>query len=585
MGDDATTVSPSALPHESLAHDQGPLHLAIIVTLVLVSLLLYTLRVFTRAKILRSFDIDDGLMLVAALCTIGIFITFSGVVELGLGQQYGDVASSIGKNAKIGPWLWALKSFLIFGLGLVKLSAAFTLLPVTDSRFHPYVYICRGVLIIGFILLVFWHTIEWFLASLLQCIPLAAAWDLSYGQRPNCMSESESRHWAMANHPINAASSLLLVFFALPTVIGHSYKLGLMLYFALIALLALFACAIAITRSRMVATSWAEIGARGKNDLSFMTLGIVELLTAMIAVNLSTLLPLSSAIKRPQPPRTSPSKSRLISGPVAGSAVHVTHGDVESIFSANANGNSNSQNSRFSGQTIIYRPNTAYFPASYNNRQDNNLTRFHDDESNLDFDIEAPSVRSTRKLTKPCPPSRFSGSTTYTNETCRVSDWSQFSGFKYYTNNSSGDIDTTKEKKSRARFSAKELTEIAKSLGVRRQFSNGDYEKEIRVVSQRSEDSEFSSDAFPSIFLEDDSERVYSPLGLDFMEDKDDQVPATAAPVCTCSIFQIQSSNSIGVRGSDAVSLQSQPDSSDITVIRARADARCAVHVSSSDHA
>lgn len=335
----------------------------------------------------------------------------------------------------------------------------------------------------------------------------------------------------------------------------------------------------------MVATSWAEIGARGKNDLSFMTLGIVELLTAMIAVNLSTLLPLSSAIKRPQPPRTSPSKSRLISGPVAGSAVHVTHGDVESIFSANANGNSNSQNSRFSGQTIIYRPNTAYFPASYNNRQDNNLTRFHDDESNLDFDIEAPSVRSTRKLTKPCPPSRFSGSTTYTNETCRVSDWSQFSGFKYYTNNSSGDIDTTKEKKSRARFSAKELAEIAKSLGVRRQFSNGDFEKEIRVVSQRSEDSEFSSDAFPSIFLEDDSERVYSPLGLDFMEDKDDQVPATAAPVCTCSIFQIQSSNSIGVRGSDAVSLQSQPDSSDITVIRARADARCAVHVSSSDHA
>ena len=334
----------------------------------------------------------------------------------------------------------------------------------------------------------------------------------------------------------------------------------------------------------MVATTWVEIGARGKSDLSFMTLGVVELLTAMIAVNFSTLLPLTRAIERPQPPRTSPSMSRLISGPVAGSAVHVTHGDVESIFSANgnANSNSNSQNSRYSGQTVIYRPNTAYFPASYNNRHDNNLTRFHDDESNLDFDIEAPSVRSTRKLTKPCPPSRFSGSTTYTNETRRVSDWSQFSGFTYY---SSGDSDTAKEKKGRARVSAKELAEIAKSLGVRRHISNGDYEKEIRVVSQGSEESQFSGDAFPAIFLEDDSERMYSPLGLNFMEEKDEDEPVTAAPVCTCSIFQIQSSNPIGVRGSDAVSLQSQPDSSDITVIRARADARCAVHVSSSDHA
>ena len=67
MGGDARAVSSSALAPASLAQDQGPLHLAIIVTLILVALVIYSLRVFTRVKLLRSFGLDDVFMFLAAV--------------------------------------------------------------------------------------------------------------------------------------------------------------------------------------------------------------------------------------------------------------------------------------------------------------------------------------------------------------------------------------------------------------------------------------------------------------------------------------------------------------------------------------
>lgn len=69
MGGHARAVSSSALPHASLAQDQGPLHLAIIVTLTLIALVIYSLRVFTRVRLLRSFGLDDVFMFLSAVCS------------------------------------------------------------------------------------------------------------------------------------------------------------------------------------------------------------------------------------------------------------------------------------------------------------------------------------------------------------------------------------------------------------------------------------------------------------------------------------------------------------------------------------
>lgn len=256
----------------------------------------------------------------------------------------------------------------------------------------------------------------------------------------------------------------------------------------------------------MVMTSWAEIGDRGRYDLVFMTWGAVELMTAIIAVNLGTLIPLGGVSKTPKAATQTSRPVPKISGPVAGTAVHVSHGDVDSIFSADRGGSSKPKSQdRDSTQTITYRPNTAYFPSGYNNT---GVTRFHDDESNLDFDIEAPSTRSPRKLKKPCPTSRFSGSTTYTIDTRRTSNWSQFSGFTYYSQ-SSPELGSTQENTDLTRVGATELAEIVEHPGREREgnVETTTQQTEIRVFSEE----EGRSGDFPAIFLEDDSKYVHSP--------------------------------------------------------------------------
>jgi hypothetical protein len=57
----------SARAHFSIAHDKGPLYLAIVVLLVLTALSIYSLRVFTHGKLHRYFATDDWLMLVAVV--------------------------------------------------------------------------------------------------------------------------------------------------------------------------------------------------------------------------------------------------------------------------------------------------------------------------------------------------------------------------------------------------------------------------------------------------------------------------------------------------------------------------------------
>jgi hypothetical protein len=59
--------APSVSSPFSIVHDKGPLYLAIVVTLVLIALLIYSLRAFTHGRLHRCFAIDDSFMLVAAV--------------------------------------------------------------------------------------------------------------------------------------------------------------------------------------------------------------------------------------------------------------------------------------------------------------------------------------------------------------------------------------------------------------------------------------------------------------------------------------------------------------------------------------
>jgi hypothetical protein len=201
----------------------------------------------------------------------------------------------------------------------------------------------------------------------------------------------------------------------------------------------------------MVITSWATIGYRNHYDLSFNTWAVVELSAWVLAANMPPLYAFFfSIIPSLRKPRQN------ISAPITNTFVHT----------AGSTYDAESCNSRNSSQTVIYRPNTAYFP---NHSNSDSITRFHDDESNLTFDIKTPSTHSPAKSQK-------SGTLTETGDSRRVSDWSQFSGFTYYTNGTSDQDEDREEgkEKGRARVSTLELEEITKSLGIER----GRWEKE-----------------------------------------------------------------------------------------------------------
>jgi hypothetical protein len=186
-------------------------------------------------------------------------------------------------------------------------------------------------------------------------------------------------------------------------------------------------------------------------------------------------------------------------------------------------GSYDSCTSRHSSQTVIYRPNTAYFPGQ-------DMYKFHDDESNLTFDVKTPSTRSPTK-------SRKSGVSTETEDSRRVSDWSQFSGFTYYTNATSDGAeengDEKAKKEGRKRVDTAELEEIAKSLGIEREKWEGvgESEKDEEGVEMRKEEEEAHEET------DDDSESSESSDGSD----------------------------------GDSIRWQSEADSSEITVQRCRA--------------
>ncbi|KAF2688719.1 hypothetical protein K458DRAFT_384893 [Lentithecium fluviatile CBS 122367] len=57
------THPPAATPEET--YSKVPTHLAIAATLVSTALLIFSLRIYTRIRLLRFFGIDDCLMLVS----------------------------------------------------------------------------------------------------------------------------------------------------------------------------------------------------------------------------------------------------------------------------------------------------------------------------------------------------------------------------------------------------------------------------------------------------------------------------------------------------------------------------------------
>ncbi|KAH7348204.1 hypothetical protein BKA66DRAFT_306280 [Pyrenochaeta sp. MPI-SDFR-AT-0127] len=420
----------SPLP-SSTVHDKSILCLVVAVMLVSIALLIFSLRVYTCGRLLRFFGIDDWIAMVAALSTIGLLTTFGCLVNLGFAKHSWNESPHREYIAKFTSWLLAFNLLHLIGIGFLKLSIAFQLLRVFDRKYCPY-------LLYGIICIMFASTLVWFGSALLQCIPVAAAWNSRGFPEAHCMVRSIYMTLSLVNNSINSGTSIVLLILLLPIICGRALRFATRLSLTVLFSLGLVACIAAIIRTRKVYFAWKAEERQAHYDVPLTVWSIVELTTALMAASLSTLKPLAShlvnVVRAPK---------RHVERPEDITATHSNH---------------SSHQSRYSSQTVIYRPNAAHLPS---------LTRFHDDVSNLDFDIETPVTRTRTHTIR----SRVTHSR-------NVSDWSQFSGFTYYTD-PAGPPGAGSTQLRSAGVSMTELEEIVKGLGLGRGSGN---ESDVRLA-------------------------------------------------------------------------------------------------------
>ncbi|KAF2855335.1 hypothetical protein T440DRAFT_504755 [Plenodomus tracheiphilus IPT5] len=414
-------------PQSSIVPDKASQEIAIVATLVSIALLSCLLRVYTHGRLLRTFAFDDGLALVAALSSIGVLVTFIGLTRTGVEDRQWGAAP--GDDRSTVPWTLALSLLHIIGISMAKFSACFYLLRIFDRRYCCY-------LLYGLIALLLPSVLTWFGSTLLRCVPVAAAWDRSIPSGSHCMSWDTFTTFAMINNVINASTNLILVLLVVPIACSPPVSLKSRAMNIAVACIGLVACAAAIIRTKLLFDLWQDSYTTNETGTDLHLWSAIELTTALIAINLPTLPPLPTKLNSILPTTHSRPK---ISAP-----------QLQNPSTPHA-----STHSRYSSQTVIYRPNTVYHPT--------NRTRFHDTESNLTFDIETQSSRThTRTHTMQTRSRTHTMRMRNTGHSRNVSDWSQFSGFTYYTDPSEPP-DLGRDEESEG---STELEEIIRSLGL-----------------------------------------------------------------------------------------------------------------------
>jgi hypothetical protein len=145
-----------------------------------------------------------------------------------------------------------------------------------------------------------------------------------------------------------------------------------------------------------------------------------------------------------------------------------------------------------------------------------------------------------------------------------VSDWSQFSGFTYYTN-ATTDQDAEREKKGRARVSTLELEEIVKSLGLNR-GSGGVTAEELDVDPEKYKRAEERESKEGVACTKEMHE-----AGICRKGEKREGAERTEKGTTVRDKDDEGYDKEAGDDSGDSVSLQSEADSSEITVSRFRA--------------
>ncbi|KAH9884237.1 hypothetical protein F4778DRAFT_565325 [Xylariomycetidae sp. FL2044] len=158
--------------------------LFIVVFFTVLALVAFSLRVYTRLRITRSWGLDDTLIVPAMVCSLLMSGPFYLYVKLGyFGWRQEDVPATYDPSPGLW-WFYLAQIFYNPILAFVKCSVLVFILRVggNQARVRYVIY--------GLIAFTVSHAIAVFFGVLLQCLPIRANWDPAVKASATCIDVS-----------------------------------------------------------------------------------------------------------------------------------------------------------------------------------------------------------------------------------------------------------------------------------------------------------------------------------------------------------------------------------------------------------
>ncbi|PYH43759.1 oxidoreductase [Aspergillus saccharolyticus JOP 1030-1] len=271
-------------PRTEAVSSHAPTILAVVGSLTGLSTLIVLLRCYVRGLVLRKFNAEEYNVIGAWLCAVGVLVCFVIETQHGVGRYSKDISGEdVMYLAKV---VWFHSIIVMVGLSLVKISLAVFLRRFAQSMLRK--------VLIGSIVFLVAFTISCGLTLILECIPVAAAWDYSLRANARCFDTDTFTAIGLWNSITNLVTDI--IFATLPVPMFIKIQVNRRTKASLIGVLSLgyLACVAGIIKIIAQVKVLHETNMY-RND-TFMVWNCVELNVAILGACLPSLKPLVKSL-------------------------------------------------------------------------------------------------------------------------------------------------------------------------------------------------------------------------------------------------------------------------------------------------
>ncbi|OJJ45217.1 hypothetical protein ASPZODRAFT_133842 [Penicilliopsis zonata CBS 506.65] len=262
------------------AESNLPTILGVLTTFFFLSIIVVGLRIYSRVVIARAPGIDDGLIILAAICQLGQWIVILIQSRHGLGRHESTISAAELIIYNHASFVGNIVGIAI-GTMFLKLSIAANLLRLCQQRWFTLALWVLVVIIIAYEMV---GTLFFFLV----CRPMSGSWDPYAGAK--CSSTETIVIFGLVNTSFNIITDVALAILPIPIIWRLNMKKSVRLYLVGILSLGYLAVAMDIVKTYYQETYTVETDETYTFSLIFY--GFLEDCIGMTAASVPMLKPL-----------------------------------------------------------------------------------------------------------------------------------------------------------------------------------------------------------------------------------------------------------------------------------------------------